>query len=123
MPQVFEGWSYLAALGVTRHPELRAAALGMLRATSAALAADGRALLAAVSPLVPAPGRPAQLTAADVEELIPLVEGLSGAPAGWSLPTLAVRAEAVCVPVRVAHGSPLVCYHAHSDAMQIAICV
>lgn len=34
-------------------------------------------LVLAVSPLVPAPGRPAQLTPADVHDLLPLVAGIS----------------------------------------------
>lgn len=79
--QVLEGWSHWAAMGVTQHPELRQAALGLLRQVAAALAPGGRRLVLAVAPLVPAPGRPPQLAARDVEELLPLVDALSGKPA------------------------------------------
>ncbi|EFN53724.1 hypothetical protein CHLNCDRAFT_136283 [Chlorella variabilis] len=78
---VLEGWSHWAAMGVTQHPELRQAALGLLRQVAAALAPGGRRLVLAVAPLVPAPGRPPQLAARDVEELLPLVDALSGKPA------------------------------------------
>ena len=153
--QVFEGWAYWHALGVTQHPELREAALGLLRQVgrtvcpdqsmrfvhpgllrlpsdaacaatyavpqlgvccppccchvacylwaglavcmeplpylstlglplpcpqiAAALHPAGRQLVLAVPPLVPAPGRQAQLSERDVEELLAFVDGLSGA--------------------------------------------
>lgn len=73
---------------------------------AAALAPAGRALVLAVSPLVPAPGRPAQLSEADAQELLGFVEGLSGAvwrrrmllqeglalrAAAWTLPAASRR--------------------------------
>lgn len=45
---------------------------------AAALHPAGRQLVLAVSPLVPAPGRQAQLSERDVEELLDFVDGLSG---------------------------------------------
>ncbi|PRW33623.1 chitinase domain-containing 1 [Chlorella sorokiniana] len=74
---VFEGWAYWHALGVTQHPQLREAALGLLRQIAAALNPAGRQLVLAVSPLVPAPGRQAQLSERDAEELLAFVDGLS----------------------------------------------
>lgn len=45
---------------------------------AAVLHPAGRQLVLAVSPLVPAPGRQAQLSERDVEELLEFVDGLSG---------------------------------------------
>lgn len=45
---------------------------------AAALHPAGRQLVLAVSPLVPAPGRQAQLSERDAEELLGFVDGLSG---------------------------------------------
>lgn len=66
-------------MGVTQHPRAREAALQLLRQLAAALRAAGRALVLAVSPLVPAPGRPAQLTSVDAAELLGFADALSGA--------------------------------------------
>ena len=49
-----------------------------LNQVASQLSAAKRRLLLAVPPLVPAPGRPAQLTAEDAEELLALSDGLSG---------------------------------------------
>lgn len=65
-------------MGVTQHPQARQAALQLLRQLAAQLHSSGRALVLAVSPLLPAPGRPAQLTAGDAAELLGFADALSG---------------------------------------------
>ncbi|KAL4419263.1 hypothetical protein ABPG77_004821 [Micractinium sp. CCAP 211/92] len=74
---VVEAWSGWAAMGVTQHAQARGAALELLRQLAAQLHSAGRALVLAVSPLLPAPGRPAQLTAGDAAELLGFVDALS----------------------------------------------
>lgn len=79
---MFEGWSYLAALGVTQQPELREAVLTMLRRVFGALAPIGRRLVVAVPPLVPQPGRGALLSQQDVADLLAFADALSGRRGG-----------------------------------------
>jgi hypothetical protein len=76
--QVFEGWSHFVSLGVTKHPGSRQLALNLLQSIFSGLVSHGRRLVLAVSPLVPAPGRPLQLTAQDVQDFLPFVDALAG---------------------------------------------
>eukprot|EP00887_Chlorella_sp_A99_P006973 scaffold2.g6973.t1 len=74
---VLEAWTLWASAGITSHPHLRNLALGLVKALAGKLHASGRLLVLPVSPLAPVPGRPPLLSAADVEALLPLVDGLS----------------------------------------------
>ncbi|KAI3425373.1 hypothetical protein D9Q98_009137 [Chlorella vulgaris] len=74
---VFEGWSHFVSLGVTKHPGSRQLALNLLQSIFSGLVSHGRRLVLAVSPLVPAPGRPLQLTAQDVQDFLPFVDALT----------------------------------------------
>ncbi|KAL4420005.1 hypothetical protein ABPG75_007103 [Micractinium tetrahymenae] len=74
---VVEVWSGWASMGVSQHPQAREAALQLLRQLAAELQGAGRALVLAVSPLLPAPGRPVQLTAGDAADLLGFADALS----------------------------------------------
>lgn len=80
---MFEGWAYWAALGVMQQPELREAALDLLRRAFGALAPVGRRLVVAVPPLVPPPGRQPQISHQVVADLLAFADGLSGRLRGF----------------------------------------